>query len=418
MPPLAPADPASERALRASPLVPTLSFAALGLATMVAIGALGLAQQPSAGAAPSSPGIPVRPPALTLAGAPAEARAATPDVARVTPAGLPTELPGARLLRGPASPVTVVPVVDSSDRSLDRSGARAHAGSAPVAVGRGARLAAGLPGHGAAAGSSGDADGAHRPVAAARKPAPSRQPVTAPQRPGRAPVRGPRPTAPVPAPSKPSAPQGGVDAPTPDGTSVVPGPSPVQGPLLMAARPKGARPVAAPVPTTVASTTPVPGKNHRRSTRQQEQRSDGRGRHGERDADKAPGTSREPGHRAAARQHAAEQDHQDHRAHSGKQHRQAKQRRQAKQHRQAKQPPRPSRTASAAGPSRTSRRSTSTAPNTATATAGATAAGATAAEQARGRSRSAVPAGLLSPHRCPPCGTHPARAGTVCSLGL
>ena len=44
-------------------------------------------------------------------------------VARVSPAELPSELPGARLLRVPASPVTVVPVVDSSDRSLDRSGA-------------------------------------------------------------------------------------------------------------------------------------------------------------------------------------------------------------------------------------------------------------------------------------------------------
>ena len=58
MPSLVPADPASERALRASPLVPTLSFAALGLATMVAVGALGLAQQPSAGADLASPASP------------------------------------------------------------------------------------------------------------------------------------------------------------------------------------------------------------------------------------------------------------------------------------------------------------------------------------------------------------------------
>ena len=85
----------------------------------------------------------------------------------------------------------------------------------------------------------------HRPVAAARKPSTSSQPVPAPKRPGHAPVAGsaPRRRRRRPSPRALDALDAAGRASTPPrraGTSVVPDPAPVQGPLLMAARPKGA----------------------------------------------------------------------------------------------------------------------------------------------------------------------------------
>jgi len=324
MPSLVPADPASERALRASPLVPTLSFAALGLATMVAIGALGLAQHPSAAPSLAAPSISVRPPDLTLAGAPAEARAVAPEVARV----LPVELPAAGSLRTPASAETVVPVVEPGQRSSGGSATHSRAGSAqevPLAVGRGARVAAGLPGKDAAAGSSRSADGADRPLAAARKPSRSPQPVPAPRRSGTAPVGGHRTTAPAPkptkpaTPSKPSSPQGGVSTPAPGRTSVVPETSPVQGPLLMAARPRGVR--VAVVTTTITPPTPVAAKQQDRQKRRGSQaKQDNQAKH----------------EHPAKQEHQAKQDRQAKHENQAKQHRQAKQDRKAKQHRPAK----------------------------------------------------------------------------------
>ncbi len=328
MPSLVPADAASERALRASPLGPTLSFAALGLATMVAVGALGLAQQPSAAAHLGSPHISVRPPDLTLAGAPADARAVAPDIARVTP----VELPGAGSLRIPAPVETVEPVVDPSVRSSAGTTADLPTGSAQVlqASGRAARLAAVLAPNGAAAGSSRSADSADRPVAAARKPSTSWQPVPAPRRPGTAPVGGRRTTAPTPSTS--STPQGGVSTPAPARTAVVPEPSPVQGPLLMAARPKGVRVAVAVVPTTIAPSTPAVAKKHQRSAGRQERRSDGQSRDGRRGSGTAAGAGSEHGHRSPAPRHSAtQQDRRDHRDKHAKHDRRAEQDRPAKQ---------------------------------------------------------------------------------------
>ena len=347
MPSLAPADPASERALRASPLVPTLSFAALGLATMVAIGALGLAQHPAAAPDVASPGISVRPPQLSLAGVPAEARSATPEAASATPVAL----PGAGLLRAATPTEMVVPVVDSSARSAGRgSGARSATGSAQetaVAVGRGTRLTAGLPGQGAVAGSPGSANGADRPVAAARKRPTSPQPVPAPQRPKHTPVAGQPTTVPVPKASTPPAPLEDAGTPTPDGTSVVSGPSPVQGQLVMAAKPRMARVAVAQPTSTLAPPTPGPAKREKHQTRQQQTRQ----KH-------QPGVRQEPRQDAHGRQEAqagqghrptqsrqvkhddqdrrAKQDHRDHQAKQGSRAKQGKQGHAAKQRKQAK----------------------------------------------------------------------------------
>ena len=59
------------------------------------------------------------------------------------------------------------------------------------------------------------------------------------------------------------------------------------------------------------------GEEHRRSTGQQEQRSDGRSRHGERRCRQGSGASAEPGHRW--RPVGTRPTHQDRRDHSGKQ---------------------------------------------------------------------------------------------------
>ena len=137
MPTAAPEDDASERALRASTVGPTLSFALLGLVTVLAVGLLGLSQQasvardrnlagtalagPSLGALDSSAGDhaaspvrpePVRPVAtglLTSWVVPPEA----PDGAAVSVgggSGLAADLPGEGMSSGPVDEPAAGPV--------------------------------------------------------------------------------------------------------------------------------------------------------------------------------------------------------------------------------------------------------------------------------------------------------------------
>jgi hypothetical protein len=117
----------------------------------------------------------------------------------------------------------------------------------------------------------------------------------------------------------------------------VPDPAPVQGPLLMAARPKGLRPGVAQVPTTTAPSTPVPATKHQRGAHGEKPRSDGQSRHGKRGSGRASGASHEHGHRTPAPQHAAkQQDRQAKHKLQGKQDRPAKHEHRAKQAHQAK----------------------------------------------------------------------------------
>src|SRR5690348_17688133 len=78
MPTAAPEDDASERALRASTVGPTLSFALLGLVTVLAVGLLGLSQQASVARDRGLASTALARPSLGALGSSAGDRAAAP----------------------------------------------------------------------------------------------------------------------------------------------------------------------------------------------------------------------------------------------------------------------------------------------------------------------------------------------------
>ena len=78
MPTAAPEDDASERALRASTVGPTLSFALLGLVTVLAVGLLGLSQQASVARDRDLAATALAGPSLGALGSSAGDRAAAP----------------------------------------------------------------------------------------------------------------------------------------------------------------------------------------------------------------------------------------------------------------------------------------------------------------------------------------------------
>ena len=169
MPTAAPEDDASERALRASTVGPTLSFALLGLVTVLAVGLLGLSQQASVARDRDLAATALAGPSLGALGSSAGDRAVAPvrsEPVRPVATGLLTSWSPTRVVTPP------------------EGGA--------VSVGGGSGLAADLPGEGT---SSGSVD---EPAAG-----PVRQPAAAP-----APERKPAPKKPVvkkPAGKKPAA---------------------------------------------------------------------------------------------------------------------------------------------------------------------------------------------------------------------
>ena len=169
MPTAAPEDDASERALRASTVGPTLSFALLGLVTVLAVGLLGLSQQASVARDRDLAATALAGPSLGALGSSAGDRPTAPvrsEPVRPVATGLLTSWSPTRVVTPP------------------EGGA--------VSVGGGSGLAADLPGEGT---SSGPVD---EPAAG-----PVRQPATAP-----APKRKPAPKKPVakkPAGKKPAA---------------------------------------------------------------------------------------------------------------------------------------------------------------------------------------------------------------------
>ena len=168
MPTAAPEDDASERALRASTVGPTLSFALLGLVTVLAVGLLGLSQQASVARDRDLAATALAGPSLGALGSSAGDRAVAPvrsEPVRPVATGLLTSWSPTRVVTPP------------------EGGA--------VSVGGGSGLAADLPGEGT---SSGSVD---EPAAG-----PVRQPAAAP-----APERKPAPKKPVakkPAAKKPA----------------------------------------------------------------------------------------------------------------------------------------------------------------------------------------------------------------------
>ena len=159
MPTAAPQDDASERALRASTVGPTLSFALLGLVTVLAVGLLGLSQQASVARDRDLAGTALAGPSLGALGSSAGDRAAAPvrpEPMRPVATGLVTSWS--------ATPVVSPPEVPKG---------------AAVSVGGGSGLAADLPGEGTSSGpvdepAAGPADPGRRPAAkkpAAKKPA-------------------------------------------------------------------------------------------------------------------------------------------------------------------------------------------------------------------------------------------------------
>ena len=403
--------PASERALRASPLRPTLSFAALGARHD------GGGRRARSGAAAVGRRAPRVPAHLGPATGPDPGRRAGGRACRRAGrrACHPRRAPrgpgrcGSRRRRRPSNPL--------STRVCGRQPGQPQ--TYPPARRRCCRPPAALPGSPRVAGPAVQRQ--------ARRGAPTVPTARWPQRGSRPPARSPsRRRAPRYCPGRGPRhhgadaldvldAQGGVSTPAPARTAVVPEPSPVQGPLLMAARPKGVRVAVAVVPTTIAPSTPAVAKKHQRSAGRQERRSDGRSRDGRRGSGTAAGAGPEHGHRSPAPRHSAtQQDRRDHRD------KHAKHDRRAKQDRPAKQAHRPTSTDPAQ--QRHHGRSTATA-RSRPATAGPAAADRAARPRRRathgrpaGTARRTV--GLPSPHPCPPCGTHPVRAGTVCSLGL
>jgi hypothetical protein len=178
MPTSAPADLASARALRASPVAPTVSFAVLGLVTVLALGLLGLSQQASVTGDRAPAGGAVRAPHLVLAGPSDVPRAASPLL--------------------PDSLRMVVPVARSAVRSAAGPGAAfTHDGA--VVIGQGSVVAAELPGQ------SGTTEPVRQPQGAAALPlARATTPATSPV-PAQQPAKQSGPTPVVAHPAQPSA---------------------------------------------------------------------------------------------------------------------------------------------------------------------------------------------------------------------
>ena len=153
MPTAAPEDDASERALRASTVGPTLSFALLGLVTVLAVGLLGLSQQASVARDRDLAATALAGPSLGALGSSAGDRAVAPvrsEPVRPVATGLLTSWSPTRVVTPP------------------EGGA--------VSLGGGSGLAADLPGEGTSSGPVDEpAAGPVRQPAAA--PAPERKPA-------------------------------------------------------------------------------------------------------------------------------------------------------------------------------------------------------------------------------------------------
>lgn len=156
MPTAVPEDDASERALRASTVGPTLSFALLGLVTVLAVGLLGLSQQASVARDRDLAGTALAGPSLGALGSSAGDRAAAPvrsEPVRPVATGLLTSWSAPRVVTPPEAP-----------------------GGEAVSIGGGSGLAADLPGEGTPSGPVDEpAAGPVRQPAAA--PAPVRKPA-------------------------------------------------------------------------------------------------------------------------------------------------------------------------------------------------------------------------------------------------
>src|SRR5690349_16197141 len=160
MPTAAPQDDASERGLRASTVGPTLSFAFLGLVTVLAVGLVGLSQQASVARDRNLAGTALAGPSLRALGSSAGDRAAAP--VRSEPV---RPVATALLTSWPPTPVVAPPEVPEGGA---------------VSVGGGSGLAADLPGEATsspavgepAAGTAGEPVAAPAPGSkrAARKP--------------------------------------------------------------------------------------------------------------------------------------------------------------------------------------------------------------------------------------------------------
>ena len=156
MPTAAPQDDACERALRASTVGPTLSFALLGLVTVLAVGLLGLSQQASVARDRDLAGTALAGPSLGALGSSAGDRAAAPvrpEPVRPVATGLLTSWSATRVVAPPEVP-----------------------DGGAVSVGGGSGLAAELPGEGTSSRPMDEpaAGPVRRPAAAA---APGRKPA-------------------------------------------------------------------------------------------------------------------------------------------------------------------------------------------------------------------------------------------------
>ena len=179
MPTAAPEDDASERALRASTVGPTLSFALLGLVTVLAVGLLGLSQQASVARDRDLAATALAGPSLGALGSSAGDRAAAPvrsEPVRPLATGLLTSWSAPRVVAPPEAP-----------------------GGGAVSVGGGSGLAADLPGEGT---SSGPVDEPAAAPAPGRKPA-AKKPVA--KKPAGKKPAGKKPAAKKPAAKKPAA---------------------------------------------------------------------------------------------------------------------------------------------------------------------------------------------------------------------
>ena len=155
MPTAVPEDDASERALRASTVGPTLSFALLGLVTVLAVGLLGLSQQASVARDRDLAGTALAGPSLGALGSSAGDRAAAPvrsEPVRPVATGLLTSWSAPRVVTPPEAP-----------------------GGEAVSIGGGSGLAADLPGEGTPSGPVDEP--AAGPVRQPAAPAPERKPA-------------------------------------------------------------------------------------------------------------------------------------------------------------------------------------------------------------------------------------------------
>lgn len=226
MPATEPEDVASERALRASPVAPTVAFAVLGLVTVFAVGSLGLSQQPSATRDDAPPVVALQAPHLTLAGPPEGASAAVPSSLRLVPAGSPAAGSAAPGSDSVVSADVPRQTAEDGDTRAPAGGVRSG-GERPsqgggvdgvVVVGGGGGVAAELPGDGTPVKQPDDVPtvppGKAKAPSSTPKPTPSPKPSPTPK-PSPSPEPSPTPTStPTPAPEAGPTPAP-VSGPTP-----------------------------------------------------------------------------------------------------------------------------------------------------------------------------------------------------------